>query len=277
LITVLDIGTPIKILLYPYVLDDFARSQWVRFGLSGQVDSPLPRPTFSSTSSAAGVLREVNVYDGIFQYVKGWQRSVAKLGSLISIDGFMIDHEEIRLYSESGYPLNFSSDELLPYKALYPSIKVATTLGYDDIKRINYYGPFVDYLHLQAYDLYYPYAGADTTEDSIFTVYQDDPASLSNVMLSKVFTSGILAAYQPYLNKIYMMWSTQTMQSRGCFYPVGNAWCGINNEFNWAPSTFNQFIQLITKNSPAMAAVQHGIYTFNFLMPSWLPASLRSR
>jgi len=277
LIANLNIGTPIKILLYPYILDDFARSQWVKFANTGQVDSPLPRPKTGSSSTATKVLSQVNVYDGIFQFVKGWQKSVSKLGSLITIDGFMIDHEEIRMYSETGYPLAFTSDELLPYKSLYPTVRVATTLGYDDLKRISYYGPIMDYIHLQAYDLYYPYVGADETNDSIFTKYQDNPSALINVLVTNVFTSAIIAAYRPYLQKIHMMWSTQTLQSTRCFYPMNNGRCGLNNEFKWSPGAFNQFIQLLINKNPTMAAVQHGIYTFNFLMSDWLPLSVRSR
>jgi hypothetical protein len=188
----------------------------------------------------------------------------------------MIDHEEIRTYSEKGYPLAFTADELLPYKQLYPNIRMATTIGYDDLKRLSYYSPIMDYMYLQAYDLYYPYPGADTTKDSIFTVYRDDPVALTNVLLSKVFTPAIIAAYQPFLSKIKMMWSTQTLESKACFYTINNGSCGINNEFNWKPSTFNQFIQLLIRGNPTMSAVEHGIYTFNFLMPTWLPLSSRS-
>ena len=278
LLSKLNIGSPIKVLMYPYIFDAYARSQWVNFAIAGLVDPVLPRPVFDPlTSTAAGVLSTVNIYDGIFQFVKGWQNSVTKLGSLVSIDGFILDYEEVFRYPDSTNIIKFTADEVNPYKALYPSIKVATSIGYDDSKNMNYFDPYIDYLFLQAYDLYWPYAGADATSDSIFTAYQDDPVQLASVLMQKVFTPTILAAYQTRLSKIYLMWSTQSLTSTTCLYKLNDGSCGINNEFgSWRPDSFNVFIQQMIQRDPTMASIKHGVYTLNFVTPLWLPLSART-
>lgn len=276
LLSQLKIDSPVKVLLYPYVFDDFARAQWVKFASSGSVDKVLPRVTFDSTSSAASVLQSINIYDGMFQYTKGWQNAVAKLNSNVRIDGFMIDYEEIYRYPDTTHLVSFTPEEVLPYKALYPSIKVATSVGYDDIKKINYFDGFIDYLHLQAYDLYYPYVGADATADSPFVVYQDDPVNLAKILSQKVFTPTILKSYESRISKIFLMWSTQSLTVKDCLYKINDGSCGINNEFGpWRPDTFNLFIQEMQKTSNVMKNVQHGVYTLNFVRPTWLPKSAR--
>ena len=277
LLSKLNVGSPVKVVLYPYVFDDFSRSQWVKFANSGSVDKVLPRVTYPATSSAATVLSSVNIYDGIFQFVKGWQLAVDSLGSNVKIDGFVIDYEEISRYPDSKYLVRFNADEINPYRALYPSIKVGTTVGYDDVKKMVTFESYVDYLFLEAYDLYYPYAGADATADSIFTTYKDNPVGLANVLSKNVFTSGILAAYQARLSKIFIMWSTQSLTVTNCLYKLNNGSCGVNNEFgSWRPDTFNQFIQAVKGTSTTMANVQHGVYTLNFVQPTWLPISART-
>ena len=278
LLSKLNIGTKIRVLLYPYIFDSFARSQWIRFATSGSVDAVLPRPSYdATTSTAANVLKDVNIYDGIFQYVKGWQKAVAKVTSAVSVDGFVIDYEEVWRYPDPAYLVKLSADEVLPYKALYPTVSVGTTFGYDDVNKINLFDPFMDQLFLQAYDLYWPYVGADATDNSPFFAYQNDPDLLSSVLLQKVFTSKILTPYQGRLNKIYIMWSTQSLKVTNCLYKINDGSCGINNEFgSWRPDAFNVFIQKIMQKSDILALVQHGMYTYNFVTPTWLPQSARA-
>ena len=277
LLSKLNVGSGVKVLLYPYIFDEFARSQWVQFAQSGQVDKSLPRPTIAANSTASSVLSDVNIYDGIFQFVKGWQNSVAKLGSTVTIDGFVIDYEEVFRYPDSTYIVKLTPDEINPYRALYPSLKVATTFSFDDAKNLNYFDPFMDYMFLQAYDFYWPYIGADATSDSPFTTYQNDPELLSSVLMQKVFTPTILSQYQSRLSKVHMMWSTQNLGGTNCLYKLNDGSCGVNNEFgSWRPDAFNVFIQQMVKRDPTMAAIQHGMYTMNFVTPQWLPATARS-
>ena len=276
LLSKLNVGSPVKVLLYPYIFDEFAREQWVKFANSGSVDAVLPRPSYNATSTASAVLQEVNIYDGIFQYVKGWQTAVDRLNSNVKIDGFMIDYEEVYRYPDSTYLMKFTPDEVNPYRSIYPTIRVGTTFGYDDIKKLNYFDGFMDYLYLQAYDLYYPYVGADETADSPFIAYQDDPQYLAKILHQKVFTPSILNAYQSKLNKIHIMWSTQSLIVKDCLYKINDGSCGINNEFgSWRPDSFNSFIQEMIGTSDVMSAVQHGVYTLNFVTPNWLPKSAR--
>ena len=276
LLSKLNVGSPVNVLLYPYIFDDFSRSQWIAFANSGSVDKVLPRVSFDPNSPAADVLSNVNIYDGMFQFAKGWQKSVDKLGSNVRIDGFMIDYEEISRYPDSNYLVSFTADELNPYRSLYPTIKLGTAFGYDDIKKMAYFDPFIDYLHLEAYDLYYPYSGSDASADSLFLTYQDDPVNLAKILAQKVFTSSILSAYQTKLSKLYIMWSTQSLVVKDCLYKINDASCGVNNEFgSWRPDTFNTFIQEMKKTSSVMANVQHGVYTLNFVRPTWLPINAR--
>jgi hypothetical protein len=277
LLAKLDVGSEVGVLLYPYVFDEFSRSQWVKFADSKQVDSVLPRPVYNASSPAASVLESSNVYDGIYQYVKGWQQAVAQATTKVSIDGFVIDYEEIYRYPDSGYIIELSADEISPYRSLYPGIKIGTTIGYDDSKKLSMFEPYMDYLFLQAYDLYYPYVGADATKDSPFLAYQDDPERLTTVLMQKVFTSKILTPYQSMLKKIFIMWSTQSLQVKDCLYKINDGSCGINNELgSWKPETFNALMQTIMKADPTFSAVQHGMYTYNFVTPKWLPASARA-
>jgi hypothetical protein len=248
----------IKILIYPYVMDAFSRSQWVKFANENNVEP---------------VTGTMTVWDGIFAYVNEWQNLVGSNSSVL-IDGFMIDYEEITGNSETQYAVSISEAELQPYRAAYSAIKVATTVGYDDKKRINMFAAYMDYLHLQVYDLYYPFAGADRTPSSIFTTYLNDPEQLANVILTNVLMSTVLDLYQKYPNKILLMWSTQAMTSN-CIYPLNSGKCGINNEFAWSPVPFNGFMQAIMAANPVLASLPHGIYTFNFLQPEWLTIPTR--
>jgi hypothetical protein len=134
----------------------------------------------------------------------------------------------------------------------------------------------MDQLFLQAYDLFWPYVGSDATDDSPFVVYENDPDLLSSVLLQKVFTSKILSTYQSRLDKIFIMWSTQSLKVKNCLYKINDGSCGINNEFGpWRPDAFNVFIQKITQKNIVLGQVQHGLYTYNFLTPDWLPKSAR--
>jgi hypothetical protein len=267
----------ISIMMYPYIYDEYARSQWIAFANSGKVDKVLPRPKYDSTASTAGgVLGSVNIYDGIFQFVKGWQTAVASLGSNVTVDGFVIDYEEVFKYPDENYIVKLSADEINPYRSLYPSIKVATTIGYDDSAKLARFEPYMDYLYLQAYDLYYPFAGADSTPQSIFLKYENDPQGLAAVLLQKVFTQSILNSYQSRLSKVKIMWSTQALGITNCLYKLNDGSCGINYELgSWTPAAFNVLMQTLMAANPILGAVEHGMYTMNFITPDWLPRSAR--
>jgi hypothetical protein len=73
------------------------------------------------------------------------------------------------------------------------------------------------------------------------------------------------------------MWSTQSLKVTNCLYKINDGSCGINNEFgSWRPDAFNVFIQKIMQKSDILALVQHGMYTYNFVTPTWLPQSARA-
>jgi hypothetical protein len=244
----------VEILLFPYIFDSFARSQWVNFAVN---------VTGNQSST---------VWDGIYTFVDSWQ----KIDSRIS--GFMVDYEEITRYSDSGPFVYFTLDEVGQYKSLFPRIRSAVTIGYDDSKRIEYFDKFVDYLFLQAYDFYYPYIGSDATSDSIFIQYENQPDKLVSVIMSKILTNTILSLYEGKWAKIQLMWSTQTLTTTDCLYTTNSGTCGLNNEFgSWSPDSVNLFFQMLLAADPRMKQIRgHGLYTVNFLSNEWLPKNLRN-
>ena len=250
----------VKILLYPYVMDAFSRGQWIKFGTS---------------SKAKPVTGTMTTWDGIFSYVSQWQSLVGTNGPVL-IDGFMVDFEEIRYNTEPQNAVTLSQAELQPYRAAYPTIKIGTSVGYDDKSRINLFAPYLDYLHLQMYDFYYPTAGADSTPSSIFTTYKNDASQLASVIMKHVITPNLIDLYRQFSSKVWLMWSTQSMNT-DCIYPMGYGACGINNEFNWNPVPFNAFVQEIMASDPVLGSLPHGVYTFNFIRPQWLTIPSRSR
>ena len=260
LIAKLSVSYKVTLILYPYVLDSFARTKWVQF--------------------AKEVARIANpsVYDGLFEFTNRWRIFVeaASLGGGVSIDGFVIDYEEVTANSEPQFVIQLSQAELSPFRVKYPKVKTGVTVGYDDKKKINAFEPYMDYLFLQVYDLYYPYVGSDATSDSLFVKYKHDPATLASVLFKNVLYPAITDVYKGKESKVHLMWSTQTLQDRACLYPTNRGDCGVNNEFNWDPFYFNQFIQKM-QIANSTASLTHGIYTYNFLHSNWLPASLRAR
>ena len=261
LIAQLGPETPVKILLYPYIMEDFDRTAWVQFAQS---------------TGAKRVGSTYTVYDGIFAFTKGWQDFVRSRSSSVQIEGFMIDYEEIYRKMGSINVVALDQTTFQPYRSAYPSIKTGVTVGYDHGSAIKSFAPYMDTIHLQVYDLYYPYAGSDESKtDSVFEKYKDDPQTLANIVLSKVFIPSVLANYQGLGDKIKLMWSTQTLVPGGCLYPLNTGKCGVNYEFNWRPDTFNEFMRIVQSSQSAIAPYEHGVYTFNFMRPDWLVKSSR--
>jgi hypothetical protein len=241
------IKSPIKILLYPYVMEDFDRTAWLNFG------------------------DKKGVWEGVFKFTKLWQDFVTDSGNKnVIVEGFMIDYEEIYKAIGTEHRVTLTPESLNPYRAAYPSVKTATSIGYDDLKTINFFYPFMDYLHLQVYDLYYPYEGSDeSSKDSVFMRYKNDASGLFDVLVKFVFLPGIMKAYSGKESKIKLMWSTQTLADRDCLYPLNDGRCGINYEFNWKPRAFNEFLKLMIE-SPVLGKFEHGVYPYNFMRPGWL-------
>jgi len=156
-------------------------------------------------------------------------------------------------------------------------IKSGISVGYDDQALIRSFADHIDYIFVQVYDLYYPEIHADRNRDtSIFVRHNENPRELSRIILDRVLTPGIQSVYEPYLDRIFLMWSTQYTTERNCLYPVGHSrTCGINYEIHSTPYHFNEFINHITAGSHILSRVQHGVYTFNFLQESWMPRSWR--
>jgi hypothetical protein len=261
LISQLGQDTPIKILLYPYIMEDFDRTAWVQFAKS---------------NGATRVGSAYTVYDGVFAFTKAWQDYVRAHSSFVKIEGFMIDYEEISRKMGTINVVSLDKTTFEPYRNAYPSIKTGVTVGYDHGSAIKSFAQFMDTIHLQVYDLYYPYAGSDESQkDSVFEKYKDDPQGLANIVLSKVFIPSVLANYQGLGDKIKLMWSTQTLIRDACLYPLNTGKCGVNYEFNWRPDTFNEFIKIIQSSQSSIAPYEHGVYTFNFMRPDWLVKSSR--
>ena len=257
-------GSGVKILLYPYIMESYDRLQWVTFAHRRGV-----RPVVASSLTA---------YDGIFAYTKGWQDFVNS-NNTATIDGFVLDYEEIFRRIGTEYAVELTPEAFPPYRAAYPMVKTATTVGYDDKRNINYFDPFMDYIYLQVYDLYYPYVGSDATMDSIFETYRDDADGLVNLILKNVLTSTILDTYSARTSKIKLMWSTQSLVEKNCLYKINDGSCGINNEFNWSPAAFNAFMRKISSSAAGtvLDSVEHGIYTWNFMRQDYLVKSSRDR
>jgi len=219
------------------------------------------------------------VYDGIYSFVTGWQNFVSSIStSSMTITGYVIDYEEILIRSGTDNLVSFTASDLSPYRVGYPGIKNGITIGYDDRNRINLYSPYFDFLHLQVYDLYYPYANAGkSSTDSIFVKLVNDPIGLANTIVANVLTPTILSFYAGKESQITLMWSTQYISEKNCLYPLGaGANCGINYEIHSTPLAFNQFIQSIRSRSGALSQVQHAVYTFNFMQQTWLPINQRA-
>ena len=257
------LATKINVLLYPYIYDSFARGKW---------------STFATANPSTNKIGSKTVYDGIYSFVLGWQNFVSSIStSRLSISGYMIDYEEILRRTGTDNLVSFTAADLAPYRAAYPTIKTAISFGYDDKNRINLYGPYFDFLHLQVYDLYYPYIGADESlKDSLFVKFANDPTGLANTIMANVLTPNILSFYAGREKQITLMWSTQYISEKNCLYPLGaGASCGINYEIHSTPIAFNQFVQSIRGRGGAMAQVQHAVYTFNFMQQTWLPINQR--
>ncbi len=260
-----SITSKIRVLLYPYIYDSFARGKWVQFA--------------SDATNKNNRRGSKTVYDGIYSFVTGWQDFVSSISSsALSVSGYMIDYEEILRRTGSDNLVSFTAADLGPYRSTYPSIKTGITFGYDDRNRINLYGPYFDFLHLQVYDLYYPYSGSDeSVTDSIFVKFVNDPVGLANTIVGNVLTPNILSFYAGRESQITLMWSTQYISEKNCLYPLGaGASCGINYEIHSTPIAFNQFIQSMRSRGGALGQVQYAVYTFNFMQQTWLPINQRA-
>ena len=257
-------ATGLKILLYPYIMESYDRQQWV---------------TFAQRRGAKPVSGgSLTPYDGIFSYTKGWQDFVNR-NNTATIEGFVLDYEEIYRRIGTEYAVELTPEVFQPYRSAYPTIMTATTVGYDDKKNVNYFDPFMDYIYLQVYDLYYPYVGSDANADSIFETNRDNPEGLFSVILKNVLTSTIQDIYKTRTSKIKLMWSTQSLIEKNCLYKINDGSCGINNEFNWSPAPFNAFMRKISSSAAGavLDAVEHGIYTWNFMRQDYLVKSTRDR
>jgi hypothetical protein len=252
-------NSPLKVVLYPYLMEEDDRNNWVRFATSQNL-----KP----------VNVTLQVYDGVFGYTKMWQDFVAERTTAATIDGFMIDYEEIWKAMGTKNSITLTPESFAPFRAAYPSVRTGTSIGYDNGKQIRYFDPIMDYLYLQVYDFYYPYPSADKSKtDSIFEVYKNDPQGFLEVVLKHVLTPTVLKAYQGREDKIKLMWSTQTLRN-DCIYLMNDGTCGMNYEFNWDPVKFNEFVHLALK-SAQLGPFEHGIYTYNFINPSWVIKSSR--
>ena len=286
---VLPNGNKVKILLYPYVMEDGDRINWVNFanvngvipvvigGTSNVTTTDANITTNGTTTTTTTPPPPNTVYDGIFHYTREWQKFVdgSKVSSVV-IDGFMIDFEEIYRIMGTQQMITLTPESFGPYRAAYPTVKTGTSVGYDSGKFIRNFDPIMDYLHLQVYDFYYPYAGADkSVTDSLFEVYRDNAPALIDSLMKNVLTKTVLNAYIGRESKIKLMWSTQTLFDGGCIYPMRNGKCGANYEFNWSPAQFNQFAQMVQAH-PVLGKFEHGIYTYNFMRSDWLTKSTRS-
>ena len=251
---------PVKVVLYPYVMEDGDRNNWVKF---------------ANSLNIVPVNGTMSVYDGVFAFTKMWQDFVSTRTDAATIDGFMIDYEEIYKAIGTQNAITLTPESFGPYRNAYPTIKTGTSIGYDDGKHIRYFDPIMDYIHLQVYDFYYPYASADKSmTDSLFEVYKDDPQGFVNTVLKNVLTSTVLKAYQGRESKVKLMWSTQNLWNN-CIYPMRDGRCGVNYEFNWSPAKFNEFVQIVQSN-PLLGRFEHGIYTYNFIRPDWVVKSSRA-
>lgn len=271
ILTVLDrrlksLSKRVSIIFYPNIWGNTDRALWVEFAQSRRLN---PRSNLKVTDD--------NVYDGIYSFVHGWQEFVDSQTSSISIEGYTIDYEEIKPHKDRGKKniVLFTSKDLRPYKRAYPSIRSGISLAYDDRPLIDMFANHIDNLFVQVYDLYYPIKHADKSpETSIFERYNSRPSRLAEVILEEVLTPSIQSIYAPYLDRIFLMWSTQYTPERRCLYPVGDErTCGINYEIHSTPENFNTFINQVARSSEILSRVQHGIYTFNFLQQSWMPTS----
>jgi hypothetical protein len=253
----------LKVVLYPYVMEDGDRNNWVAFANSMGV-----KPVIANGTNT--------VYDGVFAYTKRWQDFVANNtgSSGVTIDGFMIDYEEIYKAMGTQNAITLTPESFGPYRGAYPTIKTGVSVGYDTGRFIRLFDPIMDFMHLQVYDFYYPYAGADKSKtDSIFEVYKDDPTTFIDVVMKNVLTSTVLNAYKGRESKVKLMWSTQSLWNN-CIYLMKDGTCGMNYEFNWSPARFNQFVQMALSH-PILGAFEHGIYTYNFIRSDYLTKSTR--
>jgi hypothetical protein len=152
-----------------------------------------------------------------------------------------------------------------PYREAYPIVKTATSVGFDDGKSIRNFDGFIDYLRFQVYDFYYPYGGADKSKtDSISEVYRNDPQTFLHVVIKNVLTPTVMKAYLGREQKIKLIWSTQTLWN-DCIYPMRDGTCGINYERNGS-----------IQNHPQLGKFEHGVYTHNFINPSWMTKQTRT-
>jgi hypothetical protein len=232
-----------ELVLYPYVMESLAGTSW----MSGY-SSPV---------------------DGAAAFLKQWNDVLSSSGSSVRFVGMTIDLEEMPgLNSYSSFDVNSAS--VADLKSRHGDFEFGVAVGFDQTGKINSMVNFIDKFYIELYDFYTPTAGVNATPDSPFLLYQNQPQMMADFVLNKVLNAAQLTQYAQHSDKIMAMWSSQNIPGP-CLYPLNDGRCGINNELgSWTGPNVNAFIQYIKSQSPAMAALDHGLFQYSFTNPSWV-------
>lgn len=231
-----------ELFVYPYVLDSFNQQAWAAFSPSGS-----------------------NVVEGVFEFTKQWNNFLSSMNSGVRFSGMVVDYEE---FAGSRAPDVLSQILNMTHLKLQYGFTTGVAAGYPPTAVVNLFDSVMDEIYSEFYDFYYtPFV--DSTLESPFLTFLNDPAALSDFTLATVL-EGRSESTTLYGPKTNVMWSLQSLNG-SCVYPLTDGSCGINYEFGagWSAAAVNQFLQDISKKSPNLGSLPQGFFQFSFVPISW--------
>ncbi|KAF4657048.1 hypothetical protein FOL46_007584 [Perkinsus olseni] len=244
LLSKLDQTSVREVEMMPYVFDEPSRQTWLKW--APENGGPM--------SGAYAFAAEFN------KHLTG-----------VKFTGLTTDYEELN-QSKSDYALLTDPEGESAFKGGHLELDFGIGLGYYQWSRFPLY-TWTQHFYMEVYDIVTPFGGVDSSDQSRFLLYKDDPEAMVNYIVNEVLDSNTKAAYSQYSDGAHLMWSIQSM-GLPCQYPLNDGNCGANHEFGeWSSQAFNQFLQLIL---PALGTgQQQGVYQIDYLPYQMMPANMR--
>ena len=222
--------------------------------------------TYNQNAWAAFSPSSTNSLEGVFEFAKQWNAVFAKQGSSIRFNGIVLDYEEF--YGSRAPSIMAEAQDINPLKAAY-GMQAGITFGYQAWSSMADWDSTFDDFYLQFYDYYYS-PSVDTTDNSPFLLYKNDPQTLADFTVKTVL-QGYSEDPSRYGSKVRVMWSLQNMANT-CIYPLNDGSCGINYEFGagWTAEAVNEYLKAFRQSSPHLGSKPQGFFQFSFVPLSWM-------
>jgi hypothetical protein len=206
----------------------------------------------------------------VFKFASLWNKFLIGQG-YAGIGGVVVDYEST-LPGDSFR----TAAGVYRLKSLFPGIQFGAALGYDDYIKLGAMAPYTDHFFLEMYDWYRPTQGITLTANSPFVVNRNNAPVVANYVMNTAVQPGLWAKYAAAgVNKVHLMWSLQH-SGTNCINLQGGSSCGSRNDFgSWSPAGFHDFLvqikaRIAALGIPGLSALEHGLFHYNAMSPSWL-------